>query len=83
MPLWRVRNTSMAVDDQKQMTIEVAYALLDKQWLLTIHLPYVTTIQNAIDAPGILDQAPEINLTRNNDECVWSRETAWPRFARR
>ncbi len=65
MPLWRARNTSMADDEQKQMTIETVYALPDKQWLLTTHLPYGATIQNAINAPGILDQVPKIDLTRN------------------
>ncbi|GMQ96671.1 MAG: hypothetical protein BMS9Abin15_0346 [Gammaproteobacteria bacterium] len=44
---------------------------LDKPWLLTRHLPYGATIQNAIDASGILDQVPKIDLTR----------TKWVRLA--
>jgi len=47
------------------MKIEVAYALPDEQFLLTCDLPEGVTVQEAINASGILKQCPDIDLSQN------------------
>jgi putative ubiquitin-RnfH superfamily antitoxin RatB of RatAB toxin-antitoxin module len=42
--------------------VEVAYARLDQQWLLSVELLPGSTIHAAILQSGILDECPEINL---------------------
>lgn len=42
--------------------VEVAYARLDQQWLLTVELEAGSTLHTAILRSGILDQCLEINL---------------------
>lgn len=45
--------------------IEVAYALPHIQILKTLEVPSGCTVQQAIILSGIMDQFPEINLTKN------------------
>jgi len=55
-----------AENDQSHfIKIEVAYALVDKQVILTEKVAPETTIEEAIHLSGVLEQFPEINLTEN------------------
>lgn len=45
------------------MTVEVAYALADKQLIIPVQVPPQTNIEAAIHASGILQRFPEIDLT--------------------
>ena len=47
------------------ITVEVAYALPDRQLILELSVAPGTTLEQAIRASGILEQFPEIDLTRN------------------
>ncbi len=47
------------------INIEVSYALSDKQTLIPLTVSTGTTIQQGIEASGILQQYPEIDLTTN------------------
>jgi putative ubiquitin-RnfH superfamily antitoxin RatB of RatAB toxin-antitoxin module len=47
-----------------RLTIDVCYALPDRQTLLTVELPEGATLRDAIDASGILSRHPDIDLTR-------------------
>ena len=47
------------------MIIEVAYALPDKQSLVSLEVEDGTTIKEAIEASGILDTYNQIDLTRD------------------
>lgn len=46
----------------KSFTVEVAYALPDKQRILTVEVVDGTTFEMAIRQSGILTEFPEINL---------------------
>jgi uncharacterized protein len=45
-----------------RLTVEVCYALAGAQTLLTVELPAGATLQQAIDASGILQRFPSIDL---------------------
>ena len=47
------------------MTIEVVYALADKQELFTIKLPLGASAIEAVEASGVLKKYPEIDLSKN------------------
>ena len=47
------------------MIVEVAYALSDKQSLISLEVKEGTTIKEAIEASGVLDTYDQINLTRD------------------
>ena len=47
------------------ITVEVAYALPERQLILELSVASGTTLEQAIRASGILDQFPEIDLARN------------------
>ena len=47
------------------MIVEVAYALPDKQSLVSLEVEEGTTIIEAIEASGILDTYDQIDLTRD------------------
>lgn len=48
-----------------KINIEVVYALADEQTLLKQAVPAGTTLIEAINASGVLDKHPEIDLSRN------------------
>lgn len=48
--------------DQKTITVEVAYALPDKQTVVSVQVKPGTTLLEAIKLSGILEQHPEIDL---------------------
>lgn len=47
------------------ITVEVAYALPEEQWLLEVKVPEGTTAAEAVELSGILTQRPEIDLGQN------------------
>lgn len=44
------------------MTVEVAYALPQKQWLIAISVPGGTTALQAIQRSGLLQELPELSV---------------------
>ncbi len=52
-------------DQSHYIKIEVAYALLDKQVILSEKISPDTTIEEAIHLSGVLEQYPEIDLNIN------------------
>ncbi|MCA8203095.1 RnfH family protein [Burkholderia sp. AU33545] len=46
------------------LSIEVCYALPDRQTLIAVSLPEGATVRAAIDASGVLGLHPEINLAQ-------------------
>lgn len=53
----------MVTDDK--ITVEVCYALPDKQTLLSLEVEVSATIEDIIHQSGILELHPEIDLARN------------------
>lgn len=51
--------------DNETITVEVAYALPDNQVIIPIKMPLQATIEQAIQASGILTKFPEIDLSVN------------------
>jgi uncharacterized protein len=47
------------------MNVEVCYALPEKQLLIPVKLPVGATLQQALEASGILDKYREIDLKKN------------------
>ena len=47
------------------MIVEVAYALPDKQSLISLEVEKGTTLKEAIEASGILDSFEQIDLTKD------------------
>ena len=47
------------------ISIEVVYPLPDKQELFSVKLPVGATVRQAIEASGILQKHPEIDLGKN------------------
>lgn len=47
------------------MTIEVCYALSTKQELVSVKLPAGATLAQAVEASGLLQKYPEIDLKKN------------------
>ena len=56
----------------EQLTVEVAYALPERQSLLTVAVSSLDTVQQVIEQSGILQQFPEIDLATQKVG-VWSR----------
>ncbi|HVE06361.1 MAG TPA: RnfH family protein [Paraburkholderia sp.] len=46
------------------LSVEVCYALADRQTLIALELPQGATLRQAIDASGVLQRHPEIDLTK-------------------
>lgn len=47
------------------LRVEVCYALPDKQVLVPVTVPAGATLQQALEASGLLDKHPEIDLKKN------------------
>jgi len=47
------------------LRVEVAYALPQRQELIRLELPAGSTLQQALDASGLLRKYPEIDLAKN------------------
>lgn len=49
----------------EMINIEVCYARRDKQALINLRLPEGATVQQALEASGLLQKYPEIDLKKN------------------
>ena len=49
----------------EMLRVEVCYALPDKQVLVPVTVPEGATLQQALEASGLLDKHPEIDLKKN------------------
>lgn len=49
----------------EMLNIEVCYALTGKQELVKLKVPAGTTVQQAVEASGLLTKYPEIDLKKN------------------
>ena len=54
------------------VTVELAYARPDRQWLLTLSVPANSTVAAVIAQSGLLAQCPELDLDQNAVG-IWSR----------
>lgn len=57
---------------EKQFSIEVVYALPDKQSLLEVVVEEGTSVEQAIQKSGILKRFPDIDLQKNKVG-IWNR----------
>ena len=53
------------MDTADEIAVEVIYATPKQQRILSIRVPEGTTVAGAIRVSGILEEFPEIDLTRN------------------
>jgi len=53
------------MENAEDMTIEVAYALPDRQVVIELRVARGTTLEQAIELSGILDQFADIDLEKN------------------
>jgi len=50
---------------EEMLHIEVVYALPGRAYLIPVDVPQGTTLKQGIELSGILDQCPDIDLSRN------------------
>tara|TARA_B100001059_G_C17676049_1_gene497105 strand:- start:400 stop:699 length:300 start_codon:yes stop_codon:yes gene_type:complete len=50
------------MDIQNRIKVEVVFALKDRQEIITIHLPKLSTISDAIEESNIQEQYPNFNF---------------------
>ena len=55
----------MSAQNQQKIMVEVAYALPNQQLIIPVHMPPETNAGEAIQASGILEKFPEIDLKVN------------------
>ncbi len=65
MPSCAALPKSMEKPVAEQFKVEVCYALPQKQELVALNLPAGTTLQQAVEASGLLEKHPEIDLAKN------------------
>lgn len=53
--------------------VEVCYALRDRQDVVQLRLPVGSTVQRAVEASGLLQKHPEIDLARANKLGVFAK----------
>uniref|UniRef100_Q47DK5 UPF0125 protein Daro_2340 n=1 Tax=Dechloromonas aromatica (strain RCB) TaxID=159087 RepID=Q47DK5_DECAR len=56
----------------EMLNIEVCYALPNKQELVRVKLPEGALVQQALEASGLLDKYPEIDLKKNKFG-IWNK----------
>jgi len=55
----------MTVNDPAAIRVEVVYARSERQELVTVNLREGATLKDALDASGLLQKYPEIDLAKN------------------
>lgn len=55
------------------INVEVCYALKDRQEIVRLKMPEGCTVQRAIDASGLLQKHPEIDLAKLNKLGVFAK----------
>ncbi len=68
----RTENESGAIDSKQQIVVEVVYALPDRQTLLEVSVDAGVSVQDVIDASGIMEQFEGIDL-KTNRVGIWNR----------
>lgn len=63
----------MANAETKQIPVEVAYALPEEQILLSLTVDEGTTLEQAIELSGLLEQFPDIELGKTNKVGVFGK----------
>lgn len=53
--------------------VEVCYALRDRQEVVQLRLPVGSTVQRAVEASGLLQKHPEIDLAKTNKLGVFAK----------
>ena len=56
----------------EKISVEVCYALQDKQHRVTLKLDSGSTVQQALEASGLLEKHPEIDLKKNKFG-IWNK----------
>lgn len=64
-----------ATTDTPKISVELSYALPDEQILLTFDVEQGTTASELIEASGILDQFPDIDLGKKNKIGIFGKIT--------
>ncbi|MFA7269600.1 MAG: RnfH family protein [Sterolibacterium sp.] len=59
------QNATSAVQDSDLLPVEVVYALPQRQELIRLKLPSGSTLRQAVEASGLLQKYPEIDLAKN------------------
>lgn len=59
----------------ERISVEVVYALRDRQDLVSLKLPAGASVQEAIEASGLLEKHPEIDLSGANKVGVFAKLT--------
>lgn len=49
----------------EMISVEVVYAIPQKQEIFSLNVPQGSTVRQAIEACGVLEKYPEINLAKN------------------
>lgn len=62
--------------DADGTTVEVVYALPDRQTLLTVQVPAGATVDDAVRRSGLFDRYPELALPGQRVG-IWSRPVPW------
>ena len=55
------------------INVEVCYALRDHQEIVHLKLPAGSTVQRAVEASGLLQKHPEIDIAKTNKLCVFAK----------
>ena len=55
------------------INVEVCYALRDRQESVSLKLPAGSTVQKAVEASGLLQRHPEIDLAKTNKLGVFAK----------
>lgn len=58
---------------EQMISVDVVYALAERQDLVKLRLHAGTTIQQAVDASGLLQRHPEIELGKTNKVGVFAK----------
>ena len=65
------RFTEKSVADK--LKVEVCYAMQEKQLLVPVSVPEGATLQEALEASGLLEKHPEIDLAKTNKLGIFAK----------